>query len=508
MLSFASVIFFSKCSPLYLYCNDVDHIIFTGVIEKMKDGAVIYRDVFDHKGPYWYFFYYFLQILTPKSVFSIFVFDILFKSAFLYYLYKTVNFLVSDVRKSCFLTCIFGFFTIVSPISNSAKTDEFALPFAMYAIYILVRYMGTRIPMRIYFVIGLHMGLWFWSKFTILLFYLGCFVFLIFDRSKDLWKGTLVVVSGMLVTTIPVMIYFVLNNALDSLWEVYFCANLFNYSNMMSFGEKIHANIVVWLSVSMGYLIILVLYALLVSRKISRQEVFFDIFKKNKHLFFMLAIVYFFSTVPIMLVASPSYRNYFAQAGGVVSLFFVLLFYYSFTDSRFDDVMVKFERKSVCVLSMVSFVVFSFVVGFLGWVSVYAPISFIFESDLSDDPHYAVAEYIRSHGGSNLLVYGGLDDGFNDILDYDYLIDDKYIVPVNAHKSDILQHYREGISEQLYDYVIYIFSEATENGKNKDIMDETKRVFFETIDDSGYELCMHIHAIKDYFLYALPVYAD
>lgn len=81
----------SKSSPLYPLNDWMDANIFYTMGKAMMNGSVLYRDVFDHKGPLLYLIYGLGWCVDHTGFFGVFLFEIIAFSAFLYWSLRTAE---------------------------------------------------------------------------------------------------------------------------------------------------------------------------------------------------------------------------------------------------------------------------------------------------------------------------------------------------------------------------------------------------------------------------------
>ena len=230
----------SECSFLYPLNEWTDANCFMTVGKSMMHGIVPYRDLFEQKGPYFYLLYGFASLISSDSFLGVYILEILSGTVFLYYASRIISLYSKDHVTDWAVLALFA--TIV--FSSSAfycggSTEEFSLPLLTYALYIGLRSIktGEQIRSGQWIVIGISVGLILWSKYTLLGFYAGWMLYFMIDYLKDrrfgdLGRMILWFAAGIVLTTIPVILYFSANHALKDLYEVYFYDNIFLYSHV------------------------------------------------------------------------------------------------------------------------------------------------------------------------------------------------------------------------------------------------------------------------------------
>ena len=206
----------------------------------MANGSVLYRDIFEQKGPLLYMLHYAAYLLSHTTFTGIYYVEISACFVYLLFSYKTVR-LLSDVDNIDFLFLM----PIISILTYSSvsfqggdSAEELCLPFFAYCFYAGAYAVknGKKTGLVHCIIIGISAGVALWFKFTLLGFFIGliiAFVF-IYVRKKwfrDLFYSAAAIISGIIICSLPVIIYFAKNNAFDYLFEVYFYDNLFLYRN-------------------------------------------------------------------------------------------------------------------------------------------------------------------------------------------------------------------------------------------------------------------------------------
>lgn len=228
----------------FLYpCNDWnDANSYFSVGKALFNGKVPYRDVFDQKGMYLYFFYGLAYLISHTTFAGVFILE-LFLATFdlmaicrileLYVRKKTALFLSPMV-----LAAIFSSFSFYW----GGSAEEVCLPFLLWGIYLSLRYFKTEYPekamdAKTVLLAGVLAGMVANIKFTSLgLFFAwmmwAAFAFL---ARKDFFgavKACLIFLCGMVLPFIPWVIYFAWHKALFYWWWGYVYVNVFVYSNL------------------------------------------------------------------------------------------------------------------------------------------------------------------------------------------------------------------------------------------------------------------------------------
>lgn len=237
LLSIVTVTLTSRNSPMYLFNDWVDLNAFMTVGNGWLHGMIPYRDLFEQKGPILFFFFLIANIFS-KTYFGIFIIEIL-----MFFFTLTLSFKISrkylGVGES-FLVCAFmSWILTISPFFQAGgSAEELSFPFILYSIYLILSISEEEFKitnLQSYFA-GCCFAILFWIKFTLIGSYLSAFIFLIgiFTFRKQLYSLISMVLFsllGFLTITLPIILYFSINNAIDDLIFSYFFSNIKLYPN-------------------------------------------------------------------------------------------------------------------------------------------------------------------------------------------------------------------------------------------------------------------------------------
>lgn len=261
--AFFILLFATRSSFLYP-CNDWnDANSYFSVGKALFNGKVPYRDVFDQKGMYLYFFYGLAYLISHTTFTGVFILELVLA--------------VFDLRAIYRILCMYmtrGLALILAPVSVAlmfsslsfywgGSAEEICLPFLLWGLFLSLRYFKNDYPTKpmehkTLFIGGLLAGMIANIKFTSLGFFFAwmmCIAFSFLTR-KDLAgavKACLVFLAGMAVPFVPWFIYFALRGALYDWYWGYVWINVFAYSNLNQEGpgvfERIYilAKILYWL---------------------------------------------------------------------------------------------------------------------------------------------------------------------------------------------------------------------------------------------------------------------
>ena len=258
--AFLMIMLCSRSSFLYPINNWDDVNCYFSMGKAMMNGQIIYRDIYEQKGPYLYFLYGLAYLMNHTGFLGVFLFEVAAMAVLLLFSYKTMN-LYLKKETSLFLIPPLCFCIVVSrSFYWGGSAEEFCLPLLAISIYDLLKYFkedypnppGLKMILRNGILAGLVAGI----KYTLLGFHFGWIVmlaFLLLIRKK--WKKSVEICAmfgaGIVLALIPWFFYFGLNGALGDWWEVYIYNNVFLYSGLeekRSLGKWIYdyAKILYW----------------------------------------------------------------------------------------------------------------------------------------------------------------------------------------------------------------------------------------------------------------------
>ncbi len=240
----------------FLYpCNNWDDAnSYFSVGKALFHGKMPYRDVFDQKGMYLYFFYGLCYLVSHTTFFGVFLMEILF--AFvdlcgifsimcLYVKRSTALILTPPVLAVTF--CTYSFY-------YGGSAEELCLPFLIWGLFLGINYFKEiypvgEMPVKVLILAGWLAGMVANIKFTVLGFFFAWMMMVAFSilfkkRFVAAVKACLWFLLGMLLPFVPWFIYFAVRGGLYYWYWGYVYINVFSYSNLNaegpSIGERIY----------------------------------------------------------------------------------------------------------------------------------------------------------------------------------------------------------------------------------------------------------------------------
>jgi len=237
-IAFIVLLYRSTSSPIYPMNLWVDSNAALTIGRGMINGTVVYRDLFDHRGPYFYFIHAIAALMSDHSFTGVFILEVIFSTIFLYFSYKTL--LIYLPEKAA----IFGLPLLSLLIYHSKafavgdSPEEFILPFITLSFYYLLllihgyeRWLGNKF---ISILNGFAFGAVFWIKFNATGFWIGWILIILFFLISERCYSEILTfarnfLAGFILSCLPVILYFSLTSAWSYLIESYFIVNIFYY---------------------------------------------------------------------------------------------------------------------------------------------------------------------------------------------------------------------------------------------------------------------------------------
>ena len=227
----------TKSSFLYPLNDWVDANCFFTVGKALANGKVLYRDIYEQKGPWLYFLHAICYRISEKTFFGVYLLELVSGTVFLYFAAKLMR-LYRAKGISVLLPLLAAVIYASYAFCHGDSVEELCLPLFSAGLYIAERAFSEKrtVSLREWILLGVLGGLAFWMKFNLAGFFVGLAFVPLWktlrqDGGKALLKSILCILTGVLLPTIPVLVYFGSVGAFRALWEAYFYNNLFVYAD-------------------------------------------------------------------------------------------------------------------------------------------------------------------------------------------------------------------------------------------------------------------------------------
>lgn len=441
IVSFASLLFITKSSPLYSMNDWCDANVFFTIGKGTIKGMVPYKDLFEQKGPILYFLHSLGYLISNTSFLGIFVLEVISFSIFLYFISKTMQ-LFCDKKNIIWEIPLISFVILSSFVFVSGDSaEEFCIPLLSVSLYYFLKYIKNMYPnklsAKVLIINGIMAGCILWIKYTMLGFWIGFILFIfiaeiINKRIKNAVMSCVYFLVGMLITSCPILIYFGINNAIKDLFYNYFYINMTMYSEKIFIIKKILLSIKSCIAYSLHLPVFLILSASGYSFLMINKKVIPNIYGK-------IAI-----TVTLIITAS------FIYFGNNYQYYFLFLMPFCvmgiMTIGVAVDKYLKLDNKiyySITTLLAIAFVVLA---------CVQTPNIKDIKQKKEDNMAYTFSQYINSEQDKTLLNYHTIDVGC--YLYTDTIPTVKYFFSANIDYPEMENSQKEYIKTKRTNFVL------------------------------------------------------
>ena len=272
LLIAAAILFFAtKSSPAYPINDWCDANIYLSIGKGMAQGQVVYRDLYDHKGPLLYFMHMLCAFISFRDFFGVYVMEVLLCASFLFLSHRVLC--LYGARKAAWAALPVLALMVYTSVSfaEGDSADEMCMPLLMGMIYLTLRFLrGGDAAMKKGTLImhGLLAGCVFWIKFTIMGVPAGLLLALLIRHAvrregKECGRMVLWVGTGFALSAVPWIVCFGLTGSIGDWLGVYLYDNLFLYGGTgLGMAERVLTMAKLgldWLKSNLRYTIVLLL---------------------------------------------------------------------------------------------------------------------------------------------------------------------------------------------------------------------------------------------------------
>ena len=207
-----------------MYGTDVN--VWKYIANMIQEGRIIYRDLFDHKGPILYLFYYLFKNYSIISELIIFIVNEIF-------IYKITKLVLSDKYtklKSIIVTAI-SMITLFIVLEDFPNTESYSIPFILVSLYYFVKNLILKYDAKSFGIIGFCMSIVLFLRANIIVLWIIIYLYFVAKMAvkrniKELFRLIGYTILGMSVCIVPIVIYLIHNNILEEFIEYYLVFNL------------------------------------------------------------------------------------------------------------------------------------------------------------------------------------------------------------------------------------------------------------------------------------------
>ncbi len=242
-LSLVALYFCTESSPFYARNPWDDVSIYYSIGRGITQGYVPYRDMFDHKGPVVFFLYALAYLLVPDCFYGGYLLESFCFSWLLYFAYKTGRLYFDEGMAGALSVLSMVVLLDGDFLVYGGSCEEFAMVIYGAVLYGYLAYFAGKKACdgRWMAGTGALLGLAFWMKFnmTVCLFVLvGMIMLHKLFRRHNILRDIVAFGGGFGLASVPVVGYFIGENALGYLKNGYFDANL-AYADVRGMGETL-----------------------------------------------------------------------------------------------------------------------------------------------------------------------------------------------------------------------------------------------------------------------------
>ena len=337
------LIFSDDTSPLAKYWYGRDSSLYMLFGKALNHGLLPYKDVFDHKGPYYFFLQQIGQFIWEGKN-GIFILQIINLSLVLFFLYKIFNLVVDSTNfrfKNLYFLPIL--FILAGTLEGGDDNEEFALSFLVISLYFFIKYLKhcdngkySHNPI-IAGIYGLFFGFIAFSRINnsgyLCAIILSIFIILVCHKEvKNIFQNIICFIIGFLIVVVPIMYFYYKNGILeDMLYSCFVFA--FQYSSKIALSTRIKSYI---FGVTFFYVIPMFIPIILLI-----------ISKQTKTRYFLFAVISTVATFVATFVGYNFPHYYILTVPNIVYSIFIYIY-----SKQYIDTKCYLKNKAVIAIAL------------------------------------------------------------------------------------------------------------------------------------------------------------
>ena len=250
LIAAAMLFFTTRSSPAWPINDWCDANIYLTVGKGMTQGQVVYRDLYDHKGPLLYALHALCALISFDSFLGVYLMEVILAAVFLFFGCKAM--MVYGSKSSAVLLLPVLAWSVYAAWSfcEGDSAEEMCMPLVAASLFHVLAFLKSgenRMSARGLMAEGALAGCVLWIKFTGLGMQAGLLLAMLLRHlARREWKNGLRMagwlIVGFLLSALPWVVYFGLNGAIGDWLGVYFYDNLFRYGGAgMSLVQRVKA---------------------------------------------------------------------------------------------------------------------------------------------------------------------------------------------------------------------------------------------------------------------------
>lgn len=330
------LVFSDDTSPLAKYWFGADSSLYMLFGKALNHGLLPYRDVFDHKGPYFFFLQQIGQFFWEgkNGAFIIQIINLSVVLIYSYKIYSSVNDKLNIKYKNLYLFPIL--WVLAGTLEGGNTNEEFSLSFSIISLYLFIKYLDG-CDKRLFkhnpinaFIFGIFFGFIVFSRANnsgfLCSIILAILIILIVNKEyRNIFCNIAMFIFGVIVAIIPILYFYYSNGILKEM--LYSCfVFAFQYSTNISLFARIR-NYVFGITFLYIVPIILAFIVMLSCKRANRRELLF-------------AVISSIAACVATFVGYNYYHYYILTVPNIVFLTYIFIKYY-------DSIQVIIKKKVI-----------------------------------------------------------------------------------------------------------------------------------------------------------------
>lgn len=454
--AFIIITFVSASSPVYPFNVWDDVNVYFTVGRGVFEGQIPYLDLYEQKGPIFLFMYAIASLISKTSFTGVWLFECIAASIFSVFSWKSVKLFVKDppVISIALVPVLISITYTIGMFNFGGNTEEFCFPLLSVVLYIALKMIKAKdqvLPgIKDAVICGVITGILFWTKYTFLGFIIAFILILIvravrYKSYSLLLKDVLFFLIGFVVVSIPVFVYFGINNALGTLFEVYFYNNIFNYIGADSYPGLLGNPVIRFVAVPVMALFESCVsnpdYALLLVLSFAGVFLFEKQYRKNVVILFLVT----FAVALKAVFSQPFYTYYYG---------YILCFYFVFAlipAVRTVSKLMIIKAGSAKFINIIVAAVCTMITVCAVFMCKNMYLITVPRNELSQ---FVLADIINETEDPKILTYDIIDGGF--YLASGVSPSNRYFTTMNfiENNEEAVEEQERLIAEGYFDYII------------------------------------------------------
>ena len=335
----------SPLNPMSKAMSTSDSSVFIYGSNLIREGKILYKDFFDHKGPVLYVIELIGLSMTNGNRVGIWIVEVIFMFINLCLVYK-ISRLFSKNKVINVFASIISVIPLGTFLYGGNFAEEYALPFIIYSLYTFIKFIKNgSVTYKEIGINGFCLGTILFLKPNLISLWIAfipviMFIYIRDKKYKELGKTIGAFSLGMSIVILPIIIYFLANNAFDEFIDVFISFNI-KYSKFNKEMQGISGTVISMLnSTKLNIIVIVILILNCIRLKIN----------KKKFLDQVILLLYLILTIILNSIAGRMYPYY-----GIV-----LIPCYIVPITELLEYIVNLNNEKIKIVSIIAFVLIIF----------------------------------------------------------------------------------------------------------------------------------------------------